>query len=36
MTAVTPCFSWTLYGAALLCSRIIPHDRCSCPCLLTV
>jgi len=34
MTAATPCVCCTLYRAALLCSRIIPHDSCSCLCLL--
>jgi len=32
MTAATPCVCFMLYGAALLCSRIIPNDRRSCLC----
>ena len=34
MSAANPYVCCTLYGAALLCSRIIPNDRRSCLCQL--
>jgi hypothetical protein len=30
MSATISCIFCTMYGTALLCSRIIPQERCSC------